>query len=310
MNFTDYYLLAIFAAVMEEKNYTRVAKRLGITQPSVSNNVARLREIYDDPLFIREKLGVRPTAFAEELYPDISKALLYIDSVSAKNTRFDPQRSKRSFKLSVIGVFEHTLVPELFRLVEREAPETTIIIDNFKAKDTKDMLLKGALDLSIEPMTRIGSSLQYKAIYQDELVVVCREGNPFFPKNSIEQCEFLEHKHIRLSNLADTHQFFNNFSATISKQLNSRITRKYVASHWGLLSAVMDGNELGVFARKMVVEYANLFKLRILENDFLSHNNIEAGMYWAKARSNDPSIKWLRNKVSQAAINVFDQVLK
>lgn len=115
MNFNEYYLLAVFAAVVEERQYTNAAKRLGVTQPSVSQSISKLRDIYNDPLFIREKLGVRPTAFALEIYPDIADALLKLDALSATRTRFDPSLSKRVFKISTISLFEHTLIPELLR---------------------------------------------------------------------------------------------------------------------------------------------------------------------------------------------------
>lgn len=307
MKFTDYYLLAVFAAVIEERNYTRVATRLGITQPSVSNNIARLREIYDDPLFIREKLGVRPTSFAQEIYPDIANALAHIEAVSAKNTRFNPKESERVFKVSVVSMFEHNLMPEVFRLIEKEAPYVSIFVDTFSSEYTKDMLIQDKIDLSIEPARSFESSIQSEVIYQDSLVVVCRKSSPYFTSGRITKDQFLNHTHIKISNQSDPRQLsaiFSDLSSSTLSLLTKRNSKKHVASHWGLLSSVATSDDLVVFPKKMILENSHIFSLRILENDFIDQQ-VEASMHWRTTREQDPAVTWLRNVVSEAAANVF-----
>ncbi|MCX2760750.1 LysR family transcriptional regulator [Vibrio sp. 14G-20] len=304
MNFNEYYLLAVFAAVVEERQYTNAAKRLGITQPSVSQSISKLRDIYNDPLFIREKLGVRPTAFALEIYPDIADAILKLDALSATRTRFDPSLSKRVFKISTISLFEHTLIPEMFKEIEDEAPNVTILVDNHSTKETKDMLRQGTIDLSIEGSSDTESSILSHMIYDDELVIVCRENHPAFSESTISKSEFLEHQHVTLSSFSGNHSFFESLLPSSVQLLQKRKVKRQVASYWGLLSSVQSSNNLAIFTRKMVEKNSDVFNLKILDNNFLEQK-VEACVYWSKARNLDPSIIWLTEKVKAAAINAL-----
>ncbi|MDN3614886.1 LysR family transcriptional regulator [Vibrio gallaecicus] len=304
MNFNEYYLLAVFAAVVEERQYTNAAKRLGITQPSVSQSISKLRDIYNDPLFIREKLGVRPTAFALEIYPDIADAILKLDALSATRTRFDPSLSKRVFKISTISLFEHTLIPELFKEIEDEAPYVTILVDNHSTKETKDMLRQGTIDLSLEGSSDTESSILSHIIYDDELVIVCRKNHPAFSENTISESEFLEHQHVTLSSISGNHSFFESLLPSSIQLLQKRKVKRQVASYWGLLSSVQSSNNLAIFTRKMVEKNSDVFNLKILDNNFLEQK-VEACVYWSKSRNLDPSIIWLKEKVRAAAINAL-----
>ncbi|MEZ8790032.1 LysR family transcriptional regulator [Vibrio splendidus] len=304
MNFNEYYLLAIFAAVVEERKYTKAAKRLGITQPSVSQSISKLRDIYNDPLFVREKLGVRPTAFALEIYPDIADAILKLDALSATRTRFDPSLSKRVFKISTISLFEHTLIPELFKVVESEAPNVTILVDNHSTKETKDMLRLSTIDLSIEGSSETEPSIHSHRIYDDELVVVCRKNHPAFPASLISESEFLEHQHVTLSSISGNHSFFESLRPSSVQLLQKRKVKRQVASYWGLLSSVQDSDNLAIFTRKMAADNLDVFNLKILDNNFLEQK-VEVCVYWSKARNLDSSVAWLREKVKAAAINAL-----
>ncbi|MFA0441568.1 hypothetical protein BCU70_11715 [Vibrio sp. 10N.286.49.C2] len=302
MKFNEYHLLAIFAAVVEERKYTKVAKRLGISQPSVSQSISKLRDIYNDPLFIREKSGVRPTPFALEIYPDIADVILKLDMLSATKTRFDPASSKRVFKISTMSLFEHSLIPELFRLVEKEAPNITIYVDDHSAKKTRDMLRQGIIDVSIEGSIKTEPFIKSQVIYKDELVVVCRSNHPDFSGSRILESEFLNHHHITLSSLSDNDKSFESFSNATVELLKKRQVKRQVASYWGLLSSIRYGDNLVVFTRKMAVENADLYKLKVLSNSFLEQE-IEVGVHWSTSRNRDPSIVWLRNKINEAAMN-------
>ncbi|UPW19413.1 LysR family transcriptional regulator [Agarivorans sp. TSD2052] len=301
MKSSEYHLLAVFAAVVEERKYTKVAKRLGITQPSVSQSVTKLRDIYNDPLFIREKLGVRPTEFALEIYPDIADAISRLDALSATRTQFDPKSSKRVFRISTISLFEHTLIPNLFRRVEEEAPHVTLLVENHSTKETKDMLRGGSIDIAIEGVVKTPPFIKSQTFYDDELVVVCGKNHPLFSKGTISEEEFLNNQHITLSSLSDNANFFESFSPHSVELLKKRRVKRQVASYWGLLSSVKNSDSLAIFSRKMAVSNIDLFNLKILDNDFIDQK-VEASIYWSKSRNVDPSIVWLINKVKEASI--------
>lgn len=91
----DLNLLPVFLALMEERSVTRAAARLGITQPALSNSLNRLRQTLRDPLFIRERYGIRPTQLAEEIAPAVAAALAQLDQVVVNQQEFQPAEAER-----------------------------------------------------------------------------------------------------------------------------------------------------------------------------------------------------------------------
>ena len=90
----------MFLALMEERNVTRAAARLGITQPALSNALARLRVTLNDPLFVRERYGMQPTPKATELAPAISGALARLDDLILGQRDFDPSKAERQIVMA------------------------------------------------------------------------------------------------------------------------------------------------------------------------------------------------------------------
>ena len=107
----DLNLLPVFVALMEERSVTRAAQRLGLTQPALSNALTRLRTTMRDPLFVRERYGIRPTEMAEELAPVIAEALARIEDVILVQQEFDPARAARLLTIAPNSHLEFVLVP-------------------------------------------------------------------------------------------------------------------------------------------------------------------------------------------------------
>ena len=94
----DLNLLRVFDAVLHEKGVTPAASRLGLTQPAVSNALARLRKLFGDALFVRTPRGVDATPFARELAEPVRQALALLESALAHGPGFDPASSSRAFR--------------------------------------------------------------------------------------------------------------------------------------------------------------------------------------------------------------------
>src|SRR3954468_11411938 len=105
----DLNLLPVFIALMEERSVTRAAARLGMTQPALSNALNRLRDTLRDPLFIRERYGMKPTQMAEELAPVVRAALSSLDEAIGGQQEFDPSHATRQFTLAPNSYVEFVL---------------------------------------------------------------------------------------------------------------------------------------------------------------------------------------------------------
>ena len=118
----DLNLLKVFEALMIEGNVTRTADKLSLTQPTVSNALRRLRETYDDPLFVRSGAGVRPTRRALELWSPLSRSLRSIRG-TLEGESFDALHSDARVTVSMTDYVACIAGPRLFDALARLAPE-------------------------------------------------------------------------------------------------------------------------------------------------------------------------------------------
>lgn len=118
----DLNLLVAFEALMEERHVTRAAERIGLAQPSMSNALKRLRELFGDVLFLRAGGAMQPTDKAVALARPIASALREIRAALAPQTGFDATTSRRHFTIAATDYGDLIVVPALIRLLRREAP--------------------------------------------------------------------------------------------------------------------------------------------------------------------------------------------
>ena len=121
----DLNLLVVFDAVMREKNVTRASKRIGITQPAVSNALNRLRHLAKDDLFVRTSQGVVPTARAINLAPPIRQAIKLVEN-AFDPASFNPGESYDKFNIAISNYTASIIFPELAEVLEQEAPNIDI----------------------------------------------------------------------------------------------------------------------------------------------------------------------------------------
>jgi LysR family transcriptional activator of mexEF-oprN operon len=122
----DLNLLVVFATLMCERNVTRCAKRLRVGQPTISASLARLRVLFQDPLFVRTGRGVQPTENAQHLFELIKPALNLIEAAVKRFETFDPVTSKDQFIISVKEDVSVSLISSIVRPIIKLAPQAQI----------------------------------------------------------------------------------------------------------------------------------------------------------------------------------------
>jgi len=143
----DLNLLLVFDAIYAEASITRAAKRLGITQPALSNALRRLRDHLGDPLFEREGHGVAPTPEARRLAPGIQSALRSIDRAVSRAEDFDPASGAREFSVIIPDALEPLLMPALLNAAAHDAPNVTFLMRPLFAAGIEQPLLEKTVDL-------------------------------------------------------------------------------------------------------------------------------------------------------------------
>src|SRR3546814_742328 len=122
----DLNLFIVFDAIYTEANLTRAGQIVGITQPAVSNALARLRETFNDPLFVRTAQGMVPTPMAQNIIGPVRNALQLLRVSVQESRTFSPAQANKTFRISMTDLTEAVMLPPLFQRLRRLAPNVKI----------------------------------------------------------------------------------------------------------------------------------------------------------------------------------------
>ena len=172
----DLNLLRILEAVMRDRSVSKAADKLGLSQPAVSSALNRMRRQFEDPLFVRTKSGMEPTAKAEQLAAVVSQGLTTIRSGLSLTANFEPASSKRRFTLLMTDVGEVAFLPVVLPILQRLAPGIDLAVIEFGIERYEELLDSGAADLAIGRL-RLPDTLCSEAIHTSPYVVVASRTN-------------------------------------------------------------------------------------------------------------------------------------
>ncbi len=145
----DLNLLVVFEQLMAQRSVGRAALRLGLSQPATSAALARLRQLFGDPLLLRHGNAMQPTQRAEHLLPAVRQALRLVEDAFAPRDAFDPAQSTRRFRLVMSDYAEHLMLPQLVRRVFAQAPGVTLRVMPVDLRTLAGSLAEGTIDAAI-----------------------------------------------------------------------------------------------------------------------------------------------------------------
>ena len=191
----DLNLLVVFKHLLAERSVSRVAETLDLSQPAVSNALARLRKLLGDELFLRTPSGMEPTPFAEQLADSVTYALGMIHSALNQRSSFDPASSARSFVIGMTDIGEIYFLPPLMERLRREAPGVTISTVRNTAVNLRDDLESGKVDLAIGLLPQLKAGFFQRRLFSQRYVCLMRKGHPL-DKRKISLAEFSAAEHL------------------------------------------------------------------------------------------------------------------
>jgi DNA-binding transcriptional LysR family regulator len=174
----DLNLLVVFDAVFAERHISRAARRLGKSQPTVSGALARLRLVLDDPLFVRDGAGVRPTRLGKELAGPIRRALQLLNESLSREREYVPATSDRTFHLNLNDYTQTILLPRLMAQLKTAAPNVRLVTTSYPVDEMESTLKHGALDLAVDCHSVNSAGLYQQKLFDDEFVCLVRKGHP------------------------------------------------------------------------------------------------------------------------------------
>src|SRR5690554_4651595 len=178
----DLNLFIVFDAIYTEANLTRAGQIVGITQPAVSNALARLRDTFNDPLFVRTAQGMVPTPMAQNIITPVRQALQLLRVSVQESRSFNPSEANKTSRISMTDLTEAVILPHLAARIRRLAPN--INVDSFltRRRETTKELAAGRLDFAIDAPLNTDPQVRHVRLFEDRYVCIMRQGHPLASK--------------------------------------------------------------------------------------------------------------------------------
>ncbi|APR85121.1 Transcriptional regulator [Minicystis rosea] len=193
----DLNLLVTLAALLEERSVTRAGQRLGLSQPAVSNALARLREVLGDPLLVRNGSRMVPTPRALEMAPLLREALAAVERAVALPAAFAPRSATDRFTLAATDYFEMVLLPAIVARVSAEAPRVSLDVRPIGESSPLPAIASGEMDGALGVFFDLPSGFRKKALGHERFTCVLRRGHPALKrKKSLDLATYAALPHV------------------------------------------------------------------------------------------------------------------
>jgi DNA-binding transcriptional LysR family regulator len=170
----DLNLLVSLDALLTESSVNRAARRMGLSQPAMSHALARLRDLFDDPLLVRSGEGMLPTPRGEELVAPVRRILEDIDHALAPGGAFEPEHCADTFRLSIEG----GTLPFVVQRLRQEAPGARLEVSPRGAGEQWDALKRGEVDLAFSTSSSCPSGFHAEPVFELPYVCLVRRDHP------------------------------------------------------------------------------------------------------------------------------------
>jgi len=292
----DLNLLPTFMALMEERSVTRAANRLGMTQAALSNALGRLRMLLKDPLFIRERYGMRPTPRAEQLVPELSAALAAIDGVVLGQQGFDPARADRVFTVAANSYVEFVFVPALAARLRELAPRVRLRTLPFGADIAETGVGSGTTAMVLGRIDGAPDNLVVQHIAEDGLACVVRADHPVIGTR-IGKAQYERLRHVNVLPPG-------RLRAGLFQALDRQGLRREVAvsvTHFASIPEIIAATDYCATLPKLICRrLASDARLKVLPTP-LDLGTFPMHMAWHVRHRQDPAHLWLRTLVADLA---------
>lgn len=306
MNFQtlDLNLLRVFDAVMAERNLTRAAARLALTQPAVSNALRRFRESVGEELLTRSTHGVVPTPYAERLWPEVRAALDQLRAVLDPG-EFDPRRDAVSFRLAMADATAAVLLPPLVDHIEAEQALVNLRVLPLTTRDPRALLERGEADVAVgyfpDAVAELASQGQQSALHhqrlsESEYVCVMRRGHPLADAE-LTLDRFCEAHHLLVSFSGRPHGFVDQALAALNR------TRRIVLTVNQFFTAgrVVARSDLLTVLPASFVD-ATGYQAQLVERPLpMALPRIHVEVMWHMRHDRVNAHRWLRERLVQAS---------
>jgi DNA-binding transcriptional LysR family regulator len=288
----DLNLLVVLLALLEAGSVTGAARTLGMTQPSVSRALARLRDVFGDELFVRRGRGVMPTRLARELGAALGRHLGELDQLIGDRGSFDPVRSRRRFRIVAFDYPQVALLGPLVRELAHKAPDVDLEIRQ-PSRANDDELEAGTIDLFLGPRHASGTGIVWSALFDDSYVCIVDASD----RRALDLARYTAMGHVLVAPRELP-------SAVVDEVLARRRLQRRVAiqvpTFFVVPDAILGTPYVATVPRRLARSFCASHSLRSVAPP-LAIPGFTICQAWHEVHRDDPGHRWLRAEVSRAA---------
>ncbi|AUS44160.1 LysR family transcriptional regulator [Ralstonia pseudosolanacearum] len=287
----DLNLLGVFQAIYQTRNVTLAARHHNITQPAMSNALARLREVFADPLFVPGPYGMRPTPYAQQLAAPIERALREVEQALAMSKGFDPASSDREFRMHLTDFAQVAFLPALLERLRAQAPRVAIRVEALAEEAIRPALDEGRLDFAFGRMSKAaGHGVGRHALFKDRYAVLMRAGHPLAGQ-ALSRKDFVASEQVLVC--TSGHQAVEDMLVKMGARIALRLPSFLVVSR------IVETSDFMVIIPARLAEQCaatGQFHMAALP---VAMPAFDVSLFWSESRSADPAHAWMRELLQQ-----------
>ncbi len=291
----DLNLLVVLEAIYSEGGVTRAGEKLHLGQPAISHALARLRDLFHDPLFVRDGRGLAPTPLTHRLVGSLGPSLRSLEALLDKSGRFDPRETEAQFTISMRDPVEVRVLARLMRRITRDSPRIDLRVVQMRRRAIESALSTGTLDLAIDVPLSLSEKVRRKRLSADHLVVVARRGHPRM-RTGFKLGTYLKEEHVMVTSRRKG-AALEDFA--LSERGLRRRVRLRCRSHAAALRVVSETDLVLTLPERYARTLDHGGGTRILPLP-IAMPTLEAYLYWHESVDADPANRWLRESLIRA----------
>lgn len=288
----DLNLLVLFQHLMVERRVSKVADRMGLTQPAVSNALAKLRRSLGDELFLRTPSGMVPTPFAEQLAESVGHALGLIHGGLNQRAQFDPASAQRTVNIGMTDIGEIVFLPALIDCLRREAPGVTLSTQRNTAVNLRDDMESGKVDLAIGLLPQLKSGFFQRRLFEQRYVCLFRRGHAL-DRARISLADYAAAEHLVIVSSGTGHAKVDDL---IRKAGVDRLVRLTVPHYVGVGHILQRTDMVATVTERLAEKLVDPFGL-VFRPHPVKLPEAPINVFWHAKAHRDPFNQWLRRMI-------------
>jgi DNA-binding transcriptional LysR family regulator len=294
-------LLGALDVLLTERNVTRAAARLNLSQSATSGVLLRLRELFRDPLLVRAGREFVLTPKAAELLPSLKGILTDVDQLFGQQVAFNPSRVQRVFRIAASDAVAQMLLPQVIQRLSREAPSITLKVSAADFEVPEKQLGDGSLDMVLGHYADLPLNLRSSTLYTSKLVAIARADHPTI-QSRLTARQFTSASHVIIfpHTTALEDELRRIFEA--ARQPFNRLASVQFLSF--AVAIVASTNAVALLSEPIAKQYAKSHAIQVLNLPRSFHlPEVPVRALWHERTQHDPACAWLREMLRSCAFS-------